>query len=115
MANDYSEPGALVLSVFDKLVDRIKSSRPVRTDGKSLTSGFVYSQLVLGMPVDPGDYMYPWSPAGGGTIQDAKTAQPAIAAPQPSGTAAGTAAANGGATTAAPVAPGIDPRLQKSI
>jgi hypothetical protein len=109
MANEYSEPGALVLSVFDKLVDRIKSSRPVRTNGKGLTSGFVYSQLVLGMPCDPGDYMNPWSPAGGGTIQDAKTAQPAVTAPQPAGAAAGTTA------TTAPTAPGIDSRLQKSI
>ena len=109
MANDYSEPGALVLSVFEKLVDRIKSSRPVRTDGKSLTSGFVYSQLVLGMPCDPGDYMNPWSPAGGGTIQDAKAAQPIVAAPQPAGAAAGTTAGT------APTAPGIDPKLQRSI
>jgi len=106
MPNEYTEPGALVLTLFDKLVDRIKSSRPLRTDGKSLTSGVVYSQLVLGMPCDPNDYMNPWSPAGGGTIQDAKAAAPAIAPAQP---------APGTATPAPAAAPGMDPRLQKSI
>ncbi len=121
MATAYSEPGALVLSLFDNLIDRIKSSRPVRTDGKSLTSGFVYSQLVLGMPVDPGDYTNPWSPAGGGTVQDAKSAQPAIAASPASGSSGGAAAgaaagaANGGAAAAAPAAPGLDPKVQKAI
>jgi hypothetical protein len=38
-----NEPRSLVLTLFDRLVDRIKSTRPVRTDGKSLTTGFVYS------------------------------------------------------------------------
>lgn len=65
-----NEPGSLVLTLFDRLVDRIKSTRPVRTDGKSLTTGFVYSQLILGMPINPRDYMNPWSPMGGTTLQE---------------------------------------------
>lgn len=100
-ANAYSEPGKLVLSVFDELIDRIKSSRPTRTNGKPLTQGFVYSQLVLGMPCDPTDYKKPWSPAAGGTIQEALTNQPAVAA----------APANGSGGTAV----AVDPKLQSSI
>jgi hypothetical protein len=100
-ANEYSEPAKLVLSVFDTLIDRIKSSRPTRTNGKPLTQGFVYSQLVLGMPCDPRDYMAPWSPAGGGTIQDAINNHPAVAA---------TPADNGGGTAVA-----VDPKLQNSL
>ncbi|MGC1310559.1 MAG: hypothetical protein WA885_25295 [Phormidesmis sp.] len=65
-----NEPGKLVLNIFDQLVSRIKSTRPVQTDGKSLTTGFVYSQLVLGRMVDPRDYLDPWSPIGGATLQD---------------------------------------------
>ena len=65
MPDEYNEPGTLVLTMFDKIINKIKSSRPLRSDGKSLTTGFVYSQLVLGMPVDPRDYMESWSPAGG--------------------------------------------------
>ncbi|ADG20852.1 hypothetical protein [Paraburkholderia atlantica] len=97
----YSEPGKLVLSLFDELINRIKSSRPMRTNGKPLTQGFVYSQLVLGMPCDPRDYMNTWSPSAGGTIQDAKNNQPDIT----------TASANGGGGTAV----AVDPKLQQSI
>jgi hypothetical protein len=103
MANEFSEPGKLVLSVLDQLIERIKSARPLRTNGKPLTNGFVYSQLVLGMPCDPRDYMSPWTPAGGGTIQDVLKDQPALAAP------------NGQPGGAPPTAPGIDPKLQRSI
>ncbi len=72
-----SEPGQGVLSILDQLVDRIKSSRPLRTNGKPLTEGFVYSQLVLGQPIEPHDYMNAWSPSGG-TVQDTVgTAPPA--------------------------------------
>ncbi|QMW01733.1 hypothetical protein [Spirosoma foliorum] len=67
MAN---EPGLAILTVFSQLIDRIKSSRPVRTDGKALTTGFVYSQLVLGEMVDPKDYANAWSPMGGSSLQD---------------------------------------------
>ena len=68
---DANEPGAAVLAIFDQLVNRIKSARPIRSDKKPAELGFVYSQLVLGMMVDPNDYMGPWSPAGGDSIQDA--------------------------------------------
>jgi hypothetical protein len=103
MPNQYKEPGALVLTVFDNLLERIKSTRPIRTDGKPLTTGFVYSQLVLGMPCDPRDYANPWSPAGGGTVQDAiKKFEPAPAPSQP---------ASGSATAA----PALDTKLQKAI
>ena len=68
---DANEPGAAVLAIFDQLINRIKSARPIRSDKKPAELGFVYSQLVLGMMVDPNDYMGPWSPAGGDSIQDA--------------------------------------------
>ena len=68
---DANEPGAAVLAIFDQLVNRIKSARPIRSDKKPAELGFVYSQLVLGMMVDPVDYMGAWSPAGGDSIQDA--------------------------------------------
>jgi hypothetical protein len=104
MANEFSEPGKLVLTVLDQLIERIKSARPLRTNGKPLTSGFVYSQLVLGMPCDPRDYASPWSPAGGGTVQDALQNQPEIAA----ATASGGASAGGTATA-------VEPKLQRSL
>jgi hypothetical protein len=83
-----TEPGQLVLTILNKLVDRIKSTQPIRTDGKSvLSTGFVYSQLVLGMPVDPRDFMNPWSPTGGATLQTSQggvqQAAAAAAAPTP--------------------------------
>src|SRR5215813_9537335 len=102
MPNEYKEPGALVLTLFDNLIERIKSTRPMRTDGKPLTAGFVYSQLVLGMPCDPRDYVNPWSPAGGGTIQDAIKKVETVPASQP--------ASGQPSTVLAP-----DPKLQKAI
>ena len=68
---DANEPGAAVLAIFDQLINRIKSARPIRSDKKPAELGFVYSQLVLGMMVDPRDYMGPWSPAGATSMQDA--------------------------------------------
>ena len=103
MPNQYKEPGALVLTLFDNLLEQIKSTRPIRTNGKPLTTGFVYSQLVLGMPCDPRDYSSPWSPAGGGTVQDA--IKKFEAAPAPSQPATGSATA----------APALDTKLQKAI
>jgi hypothetical protein len=96
------EPGAAILEIFGQLIETIKSNQPIRTDGKSLASGFVYSQMVLGMPVDPRDYNNPWSPMGGSTLQEAVAAPGA--APAAGGTtpaAGGTAPAAGGATPAA--------------
>ena len=65
MAN---EPGAAVLTIFDQLIDRIKQRTPVRTDGKPVGS-MVYSQLVLGMPIWREDFLRPWTPAGGASLQ----------------------------------------------
>lgn len=65
-----NEPGALVGTILSQLIDRVKSSKPLRTDGKSLTTGFVYSQLVLGEMIDPNQYKKPWSPMGGSSLQD---------------------------------------------
>lgn len=53
-----------VLNIFDDIINRVKQARPVRTDGKQLGGGVVYSRLILGMPVDPVDYSHPWMPFG---------------------------------------------------
>lgn len=70
MALEYREPGKVVLTLFDQLINRIKSTRPIGTDGKPLTTGFVYSNLVLGMPIHPADFGNPWSPMGGATLAE---------------------------------------------
>jgi hypothetical protein len=77
MAN---EPGELVLGTFATIIDRIKSTRPVQSNGKGLTVGFVYSPLVLGLMVDPRDYMNPWSPSAGTTLAEAMATEQAAAA-----------------------------------
>jgi hypothetical protein len=65
-----SEPEAATLEIFDQLVKWIKSSRPIRSDDKKPAElGFVFSQLALGIMIDPRDYMGAWSPASGGSIQ----------------------------------------------
>jgi hypothetical protein len=96
------ESGNLVLTLFDELINRVKSSQPITTDGKSLTLGFVYSQLPLGMMVDKNDYINPWSPMGG--------APAGVALGDGGGAAA--APAGGGAAGAKP-AP--DPKFKKAI
>ena len=53
MAND---PGSAALGIFDSLINRVKQAHPVRSDGKPLGGGVVYSMMTLGMPVDPRDY-----------------------------------------------------------
>src|SRR5262245_22266542 len=73
MAINKNEPGAAVLAIFDQLINRVKQARPIRTDGKPLGGGMVYSVMVLGMPVDPEDYLRAWSPMGGSTLQDMKS------------------------------------------
>jgi hypothetical protein len=78
MAN---EPGAAVLTIFDQLIDRIKQRSPVRTDGK-LVGSMVYSQLILGMPVWREDYLRPWTPSGGASLQESfPRATPGTVAP----------------------------------
>jgi hypothetical protein len=98
-----NEPGSAVLAIFDQLINRIKQAQPVRSDGKPLGGGVVYSMMVLGMPVDPEDYLHPWSPMGG-TSATPSTAAP-VAPPV-------TAPAAGGTT---PAAPPIDPKYAQSL
>jgi hypothetical protein len=107
-----NEPGAAILAIFDKLIDRVKQARPVRTDGKPLGGGMVYSMMVLGMPVDPEDYLHPWSPMGGSTLQDmaSKGALPNLGANQ----AAANPAAGAG-STAAPAPTPPDPKYARSM
>lgn len=103
-----NEPGQAILTIFSQLIDRVKSTRPIRTDGKSLTTGFVYSQLPLGMMVDPDDYSRPWTPMGGSTLQDTVAAQPTPPATPPAG---GDGAAGGGT----PPRPAPDPKFRKAM
>src|SRR5580698_5560329 len=112
-----NELGAAILAIFDQLINRIKQARPVRSDGKPLGGGMVYSMMVLGMPVDPEDYLRPWSPAGGSSLQQmaaSGTLPNAGAAPAPAAGAAPAAAAPAaganGSTTPPPPMP--DPKFE---
>lgn len=101
-----NEPGAAVLAILDQLIERIKSRRPISSDKKPVELGFVYSQLVLGMMVDPNDYRAPWSPAGGATLQDQ------IAAGEVPAASAPPAAAGSEAT---PASPAPDRRFMRAM
>jgi hypothetical protein len=67
MAN---EPGAAVLAIFSQLIDRVKNTQPVGSDDKP-TGRKVFSQLIMGMPIDRRDYLNPWSPSGGASLREA--------------------------------------------
>jgi hypothetical protein len=112
-----NEPGAAILAIFDQLINRIKQARPVRSDGKPLGGGMVYSMMVLGMPVDPEDYLRPWSPAGGSSLQQmaaSGTLPNAGAAPAPAaGAAAAPATGTNGSATPPPPMP--DPKFEKAM
>ncbi|HJS88216.1 MAG TPA: hypothetical protein VJ779_22425, partial [Acetobacteraceae bacterium] len=103
-----NEPGAAVQEILEQLIDRIKSARPIRSDKRPAELGFVYSQLVLGMMVDPDDYNGAWTPAGGASVQDLihKGALPAKPAAAP---------ATPGADGAAAPAPEPDRRFQRAM
>jgi hypothetical protein len=73
-----SVPELVLIDLFNTIVDRVKQTRPTRTDGKPLSGGLVYSQLVLGMPIDPRDYSAPWSPIGGATGQQQQPGVPTV-------------------------------------
>jgi hypothetical protein len=88
MAN---EPGSAVLAIFDQLVNRVKQTQPVRSDDKPLGGGVVYSMLPLGMPVDPVDYMNPWTPQGDINVKDAVAQGTAPTAPASTSSASGDA------------------------
>ena len=76
-----SLPELVIIDLLNTIVERIKQTQPARTDGKPLSGGLVYSQLVLGMPIDPRDYGNPWSPMGGATggSQQKQVGVPAVA------------------------------------
>lgn len=100
MAND---PGSAALGIFDSLINRVKQAHPVRSDGKPLGGGVVYSMMTLGMPVDPRDYMHPWSPMGGASASEAMQPGAAPVMPAPAS----------GATPGAPPVP--DPRYARAL
>ena len=66
-----NEFAAALVTAFDQLVEKVKARRPMGTDKKPAELGFVYSQLVQGMMIDPSDYAHPWNPAGATSIKDA--------------------------------------------
>lgn len=80
-----SIPELVIIDLFNTLVDRIKQAKPTRTDGKPSGGDIVYSQLLLGMPLDPEDYERPWSPEGGASQATlaSSTAGVPVAAGQP--------------------------------
>jgi hypothetical protein len=88
----------VIIDLLNQIVDRVKQTQPAQTNGKPLSGGLVYSQLVLGMPIDPRDYGNPWSPIGGDTGAGSQTA---------------------GVPAAPPAAPGMppapDPKLLASL
>ena len=59
-----SIPELTLIDLLNSLVDRIKQARPSTTSGKPHGGDIVYSQLLLGMPIDMDDYANPWSPIG---------------------------------------------------
>jgi len=59
-----SIPELVIIDLFNGLVDRIKQAKPATTSGKPTGGDIVYSQLLLGMPIDPEDYSNAWSPIG---------------------------------------------------
>ena len=62
-----SLPELVLIDLFNTIVERVKQTQPARTDGKPLSGGLVYSQLLLGMPIDPRDYANAWTPMGAAT------------------------------------------------
>lgn len=79
-----SLPELVIIDILNTIVDRVKQAPPARTDGKPLSSGLVYSQLVLGMPIDPRDYSRPWTPLGGSSGSGQKAGvKPVAGQPDP--------------------------------
>ena len=115
-----NEPGAAILAVFDQLINNVKQARPVRSDGKPLGGGVVYSMMTLGMPVDPEDYLHPWSPMGGATLQDmaGKGTLPNMGAAPAASTPGGAGAAStgtGSTTSTAPAPQTPDPKIARAM
>jgi hypothetical protein len=59
-----SLPELTIIDILNQIVDRIKHARPATTSGKPTEGSIVYSQLLLGMPIDMEDYARPWSAIG---------------------------------------------------
>jgi hypothetical protein len=78
MAN---EPGAAVMAIFDNLINSVKQTRPIKSDGTSTNVPYVYSPLILGEPVDPEDCCNPWVPTA--QTVAAATSQPAAGTATP--------------------------------
>src|SRR5664279_843250 len=95
MAN---EPGAAVMAIFDNLINTVKQTRPIKSDGTSTNVPYIYSPLILGEPVDPEDYCNAWVP----TAETVAAATGGAAAPSASASAAPAASA-GAAPPAVPV------------
>ena len=120
-------PGSAVLQLFDQIIDRVKQTRSVRTDNKPLENDFVYSQMILGMPVNPDDYLHPWTPALGAAGQPGgPPAQPAASstASTPAATSADGSGApdplagagdTSGALASIPAPTPPDPRAAKAL
>src|SRR6516165_5382530 len=51
-----SLPELTIIDILNQIVDRIKHARPATTSGKPTEGSIVYSQLLLGMPIDMEDY-----------------------------------------------------------
>jgi hypothetical protein len=66
-----NELAAALMAAFDQLVEKVKARRPIGTDKKPAELGFVYSQLVQGMMINPFDYANPWNPAGATSVKAA--------------------------------------------
>ena len=77
-----SLPELTIIDILNQIVDRIKQARPATTSGKPIEGNIVYSQLLLGMPIDKEDYEHPWSAIAGAS--QAATA-PAAAGAAPAG------------------------------
>jgi hypothetical protein len=104
-----NEPGAAILAIFDQIINIVKQAVPVRSDNKPLGGGRVYSMLTLGMPVDPVDFVNPWTPQG--DIASSVTQGSAPAAPAPAPVAA--PAAGGATSPQTPPAP--DPESARKL
>jgi hypothetical protein len=60
-----NHPAALMASTLSDIITSVKGSRPTTTEGSSLAVGHVFSQMPIGLMVDPREYASPWSPVGG--------------------------------------------------
>src|SRR3954447_4772077 len=60
-----NQAAALMASTLSEIIAGVKGSRPTTTDGTGLALGHVFSQMPMGLMVDPREYKNAWTPAGG--------------------------------------------------